>query len=147
MEAGRLHHFDLGRFVDAQAPVYSHVLDELKAGQKQTHWMWFVFPQIAGLGTSPMARFYAIASLDEARAYLAHPLLGSRLHECTEAVLRHAGRAAEAIFGPVDAVKLRSSMTLFERAGEGEGPFGTCLSAFFGGKPDPRTLALLGETG
>ncbi|MGS1015492.1 DUF1810 domain-containing protein [Allosphingosinicella humi] len=137
----------LDRFVEAQAHAYADALAELRAGRKESHWMWFVFPQIAGLGTSPTSRFYAIASLEEARAYLAHPLLGMRLRECTEAVLAHAGISAEAIFGGIDATKLRSSMTLFDRVAGGKNPFGQCLAAFFGGEPDARTLALLGAVG
>src|SRR3954467_8004568 len=104
---------NLDRFVAAQAEIYGQALAELKAGRKQSHWMWFVFPQIAGLGRSPTARFYAIASAAEARAYLAHPQLGSRLGQCIRAVLAHRGKTAEAIFGGIDAMKLRSSMTLF----------------------------------
>src|SRR3954454_3991697 len=105
---------DLDRFVAAQAPVYATVLAELRAGRKQSHWMWFVFPQLAGLGRSATALFYGIASADEARAYLAHPLLGARLRECLAALSAHEGGSAEAIFGVVDAMKLRSSITLFE---------------------------------
>ena len=134
--------FDLERFVEAQVPAYAQALAELRCGRKESHWMWFVFPQIAGLGSSPMARHYAIASAGEARAYLAHPLLGSRLREATEAVLTHRGRSAEAIFGPVDAVKFRSSMTLFEAAGGG-GRFGEAIDGFYEGRRDSRTLALL----
>jgi len=138
--------FDLSRFVDAQAPVYAQVLAELRRGRKESHWMWFVFPQLAGLGRSPTARFYAIGSLAEARVYLAHPLLGPRLRDCTEAILAHRGRSAEAIFGPVDAMKLRSSMTLFEAAG-GQEPFSAALHLFFGGARDDATLALLARAG
>src|SRR5687767_5005210 len=134
---------DLSRFVAAQADTYRQALAELRAGRKRGHWMWFVFPQIAGLGISPTSLFYAIASEDEARSYLADPLLGPRLRECTRAVLGHEGARAEAIFGPVDAVKLRSSMTLFERAGGGEEPFAACIDAFFGGRRDEATLELL----
>jgi len=137
----------LDRFVDAQGGVYDQALDELRAGRKTSHWMWFVFPQIAGLGMSPTSRFYAIRSAGEARAYLDHPLLGSRLRACVDAVLAPEGRAAEAIFGPVDAVKLRSSMTLFERVGSGADRFGRCLDVFFGGARDERTLALLAAGG
>ena len=134
--------FDLDRFVEAQAPVYAQALAELKRGRKESHWMWFVFPQIAGLGFSPMAQRYAIGSTDEARAYLAHPLLGPRLREATEAMLAHRGRGAEAILGPVDAMKFRSSMTLFE-AVAGGGPFGAAIDAFYDGKRDDKTLTLL----
>jgi uncharacterized protein (DUF1810 family) len=135
--------FDLSRFVEAQAPVYAEALAELKRGHKESHWMWFVFPQLAGLGRSPMAQHYAIGSLAEARAYLAHQLLGQRLIECTQAILAHRHLTAEAIFGPVDAIKLRSSLTLFEAAGAQE-PFDAALHLFFGGARDPATLALLG---
>lgn len=109
--------FDLERFVDAQAPVYEQVLRELRAGRKTTHWIWFIFPQAKGLGRSAMSLRYSIASLDEARAYLAHPVLGSRLAECTELVLSHRGVSLEEIFGDLDAMKFRSSMQLFCAAG------------------------------
>jgi uncharacterized protein (DUF1810 family) len=134
--------FDLERFVTAQAPVYAQALAELGDGRKQSHWMWFVFPQIAGLGRSPTAVRFAIASAGEARAYLAHDLLGPRLGECTRAVLAHRGRSADSIFGPVDAIKLRSSMTLFEAAAQGDAGsmFADCLNAFFAGARDPATL-------
>lgn len=135
--------FNLARFVEAQAPVYAQALAELKSGRKESHWMCFVFPQLAGLGRSQMAQFYAISSLAEAQAYLAHPLLGRRLRECTDAVLAHPGLDAEAIFGPVDAMKLRSSMTLFEAAAADERPFASALDLFFSGARDPATLELL----
>ena len=135
--------FDLERFVAAQAGIYGQALAELQAGRKQSHWMWFVFPQLAGLGRSPTAIFYAIASAAEARAYLAHPLLGARLRECTSAVLAHRGRSAEAIFGAVDAMKLRSSMTLFEAVAADPAPFASLLDAFFDAERDPATLNLL----
>jgi uncharacterized protein (DUF1810 family) len=135
--------FDLDRFVAAQEGSYAEALAELRAGRKQSHWMWFVFPQLAGLGRSPTALFYAIASLPEARAYLAHPLLGPRLLECTNAVLAHRGRSAEAIFGVVDAMKLKSSMTLFEAAAYDPAPFAAVLDAFFDGTRDAATLDLL----
>src|SRR4051794_37390932 len=109
---------DLSRFLSAQRDVYPRALAELHAGAKRSHWMWFIFPQITGLGSSPMAQLYAIRDLGEARAYLADLVLGARLRECLAAVLTHAGgRSAEAIFGAIDSVKLRSSMTLFEAAG------------------------------
>ena len=108
--------FNLQRFVDAQAPVYAAVVRELAAGEKRSHWMWFVFPQIAGLGFSPTSVFYAIGSLDEAKAYLAHPVLGPRLLDCARLVLASQGRTARQIFGAVDETKFRSSMTLFARA-------------------------------
>jgi uncharacterized protein (DUF1810 family) len=137
---------DLSRFVAAQAPLYDQALAELRRGRKQSHWMWFVFPQLAGLGRSPTARFYAIASLDEARRYLAHDLLGPRLAECTRAVLGHRNLDAEAIFGAVDAIKFRSSITLFEAAGGSPDLFAAALDAFFRGERDPATLGLLGGT-
>ncbi len=135
--------FDLERFVEAQAPVYADVLRELREGRKRTHWMWFVFPQLSGLGQSPMAQHYGIASLDEARAYLAHPLLGPRLSECVEAVLSHPDRSAAAIFSSPDDVKFRSCLTLFLAADAADHPFGEALRHFYG-SPDPRTLSLLG---
>ena len=134
---------NLERFADAQAGVFDAALAELRAGAKRTHWMWFVFPQFAGLGRSPTAIFYAIASLEAARAYLEHPLLGMRLRQSIEAILPWAGRrSAERIFGPVDAMKLRSSLTLFDRVSPND-LFGRALGAFFAGGPDERTLALL----
>ena len=134
----------LERFVTAQADSYARALAEIRAGRKASHWMWFVFPQIAGLGRSDMARFYAIADLAEAQAYLAHPVLGARLTEIGAALLDWADRrSAEAIFGPVDAMKLRSSMTLFEAAGGGAVPVAV-LDAFFGSERDLETLARLG---
>lgn len=134
----------LDRFVSAQADSYPQALAELRAGRKTSHWMWFVFPQIAGLGRSETARFYALADADEARAYLAHPLLGPRLHACTAAMLGHAGtRSAEAILGGIDAVKLRSSMTLFEAAADDPAPFANTLDAFYDGIRDPETLRRL----
>ncbi len=134
---------DLARFVRAQADSYDTALAELRAGAKRSHWMWFVFPQIAGLGRSPMAQAYAIASLDEARAYLAHPLLGVRLRESIAAVSGWAGkRSAEAIMGGIDAVKLRSSLTLFEAASGGP-LIGEAIDALFDGARDPQTLALI----
>jgi len=133
----------LQRFVDAQENVIGTALAELRNGSKQSHWMWFVFPQLAGLGHSPTARFYAIASLAEARAYLDHPLLGIRLRQCFEALLPWAGRRnAEQILGPIDAMKLKSSATLFDRV-EPHSLFEQLLMNFFGGHRDERTLALL----
>ena len=136
--------FNLQRFVDAQAPVYDAVVRELAAGAKQSHWMWFVFPQIAGLGFSATSVFFAVSSLDEARAYMAHPILGPRLVECAGLVLAAKGRTARQIFGPVDEMKFRSSMTLFSRAAPEVAAFVTCLDRFFNGEPDPATLARLG---
>ena len=132
--------YDLVRFVEAQdsARTYEQALAELRAGRKTSHWMWFVFPQIAGLGRSGMAQRYAIGSLDEARAYLAHPVLGPRLIECAGAVAQHRDRSAEQIFGGIDAIKLRSSMTLFARADPDNPVFGQVLELFFAG-PDPAT--------
>ena len=135
--------YDLQRFVDAQAPVYAAVLAELRAAHKRSHWMWFIFPQLSGLGRSSMAQRYAIASLAEARAYLAHPLLGARLRACAALVERAQGRSAHAIFGDPDDLKLHSSLTLFAEAAPGEAVFGACLVRYFGGRPDPATLALL----
>lgn len=134
---------NLQRFVEAQAPVYSGVLAELRRGRKESHWMWFIFPQLAGLGHSPMARRYAIASLAEARAYLDHPQLGARLIECTGAVLAHVGMRADEIFGQVDSMKLRSSMTLFGEVPDTADCFACCIDGFFDGEKDPATLALL----
>lgn len=135
--------FDLDRFVVAQDPVIDRVRDELRRGSKASHWMWFVFPQIAGLGTSFIAQRYAIASLDEARAYLDHPILGPRLVECVDLVLAVEGRSAHAIFGSPDDMKLRSSLTLFAQAGGG-GVFQAALGRFFDGKADQATLDRLG---
>jgi uncharacterized protein (DUF1810 family) len=135
--------YNLQRFIDAQDKDFDTALDELRAGSKQSHWMWFIFPQIAGLGHSPMAHYYAISSLEEARAYLAHPLLGSRLRQCLGALLQWAGkRGPEEILGQIDALKLRSSLTLFDKV-EPSGPFARGLAVFYDGQPDERTLALL----
>lgn len=136
---------DLARFVAAQEPVYATALGELRAGHKRTHWMWFIFPQLAGLGSSPTAQFYAIASFAEAGEYLAHPLLGPRLADCTAAMLGHRGRTALAILGSPDDMKFRSSMTLFSRVESTSPLFGEALAAFFNGAPDARTLDLLGQ--
>jgi uncharacterized protein (DUF1810 family) len=133
---------DLERFVAAQAPVYPRVLAELRAGEKHTHWMWFIFPQIAGLGRSEMSARYAIANLAEARAYVAHPLLGARLAECTDTMLGWAGRKnARAILGSVDALKFCSSMTLFEAADGAR--YTKAIEAFCDGERDALTLARL----
>lgn len=134
---------DLSRFVAAQRDVYETALAELRAGRKRTHWMWFVFPQIAGLGRSETARYYALASAAEARAYLDHPVLGARLRDCTAAVLAHRDPTAETIFGPVDALKFRSSMTLFEAVADDPAPFVAALDTFYEGARDPATLAIL----
>ncbi|HWK94126.1 MAG TPA: DUF1810 domain-containing protein [Pseudolabrys sp.] len=133
--------FNLQRFLTAQEPVYAAVCGELRAGQKVSHWMWFIFPQIAGLGQSAMAKKYAISGLDEARAYLAHPVLGPRLVECTKLV-GASGRSVEDIFGAPDDMKFRSSMTLFARA-QGEGVFSEAIERFCGGVFDKATLAKL----
>jgi uncharacterized protein (DUF1810 family) len=136
--------YSLSRFVDAQAHgVYERALEELRGGLKRSHWMWFVFPQVAGLGRSPTAQHYAIASLGEARAYLAHPVLGPRLRECA-AVVAELPAGAEAIFGGIDAMKLRSSMTLFLRAAADEPVFRRVLDRHFAGAPDPMTDQILG---
>lgn len=138
--------FDLQRFLEAQEPVWADALAEVRAGRKRTHWIWFVLPQMRGLGRSPNATFYGIASLEEARAYLAHPVLGPRLAAMAEAVLAHEGRSANAIFGSPDDMKLRSSVTLFDAAsGEGANPYRAVLRRFFQDVPDPQTLALIGE--
>jgi uncharacterized protein (DUF1810 family) len=135
--------FDLQRFVDAQAPVYGRVCDELRSGGKRSHWMWFIFPQIAGLGHSPMAQRYAISSLAEARAYLEHPILGPRLRECTRLVLSVEGRSARQILGPPDDMKFRSCLTLFGRAAPDEPLFHEALEQYFGGGEDPLTAQRL----
>ncbi|MDR7100500.1 uncharacterized protein (DUF1810 family) [Lysobacter niabensis] len=136
--------WNLQRFVDAQATVYDDVVDELHDGRKASHWMWFVFPQLRGLGHSPTAQHYGLASLDEARAYFAHPLLGERLRECTRLALR-AGDDAHALFGSPDDLKFRSCMTLFRHAAPDEALFADALRQYFGGANDPRTDALLRE--
>jgi uncharacterized protein (DUF1810 family) len=134
----------LSRFVEAQAAVWPAALAELRTGRKQSHWMWFVFPQIAGLGASPMAVHYAIRDAAEARAYLADPLLGARLREGVAAMLAHRGTGAEAILGGIDALKFRSSLTLFEAVADEPALFAEALAAFYKGERDARTLALLG---
>ena len=137
--------FDLQRFVAAQdgGGTYDRALAELRAGRKQSHWIWFVFPQIEGLGRSPTARAYAISSLAEARAYLDHPLLGPRLRESADALLGLDSGDAEGVMGAVDAVKLRSSMTLFARADPDDDRFPAVLRKFYGGEEDEATLARL----
>ena len=136
--------FNLDRFVAAQAPVVEQVQRELRAGEKRSHWMWFVFPQLAGLGSSAMARRYAITSLGEAVAYLRHPVLGPRLVDFTGMVNAVPGRTVHQIFGSPDDLKFHSSMTLFHRADPAEPGFGTALARYFSGKEDIRTVALLG---
>ena len=135
--------FDLQRFVDAQEPIYGTVIEELTAGRKRSHWMWFIFPQLRGLGSSPTAVRFAISSVDEARAYLDHELLGARLRECAGLVARIEGRSAEEIFGWPDDMKLRSSMTLFAHAANDNAEFVAVLEKFYGGEEDPATLARL----
>lgn len=133
---------DLGRFVAAQAPVYSRVVAELAAGRKQSHWMWFIFPQVAGLGFSAMAQRYAIGSIAEAEAYLAHPILGGRLLECTRLVQAVTGKTILAILGSPDDLKFRSSMTLFDAVSH-EPVFAQALAKYFGGETDQATRDIL----
>jgi uncharacterized protein (DUF1810 family) len=135
--------FDLGRFVQAQTPLWPDITRELREGRKRTHWMWFVFPQLAALGRSGTARFYGIQGLEEAKAYLAHPVLGARLRECCELLLRWEDRSAESIFGGIDAMKLRSSLTLFALAAPDELLFTRCLERYFNALPDPLTQELV----
>jgi uncharacterized protein (DUF1810 family) len=141
--------FDLGRFVAAQdaGASYEHAVAELRAGRKVSHWMWYVFPQIAGLGRSPISQRYAIGSVPEAIAYLAHPVLGPRLVECAEVLTALSGPTADDVFGGIDAMKLRSSMTLFRHAAPHEPVFGSVLRQYFGGVPDPATERLISQGG
>lgn len=132
--------YNLERFVIAQAPAYGRVCEELGDGRKKSHWMWFIFPQVAGLGVSAMARTFAISSRAEAEAYLQHPILGPRLIECTKLVNRIEGRSAFDIFGSPDDLKFRSSMTLFAEAAPDEPAFKKALQKYFAGEPDRRTL-------
>lgn len=134
---------DLSRFHEAQGAIYQRALAELRAGRKETHWMWYIFPQIEGLGMSAMTQRYAITTLDEAVAYLADPVLGGRLLECTGAVLAVPEKSAHEIFGSPDDMKFRSSLTLFAAAAADPTPFEAALQRFYGGVPDSRTLALL----
>ena len=136
--------FGLERFLEAQESVHQRVLTELRRGQKSSHWMWFVFPQIRGLGRSPMAERYAIRSLEQARAYLDHPVLGPRLRECTQLVNAVEGRSIEEIFGEPDNMKFRSSMTLFSQAADDKKVFLDALQKYFGGEFDPLTMNRLG---
>jgi uncharacterized protein (DUF1810 family) len=136
---------DLERFVTAQAPQWASIEEELRAGRKRTHWMWFVFPQLRGLGRSEMAHRYGLASLAQARAYLAHPVLGARLQASVEWLLATQGRSAHDIFGSPDDLKLRSCLTLFGQAQGGEGVFSQALDKFFDGQADAATLRLLGK--
>jgi uncharacterized protein (DUF1810 family) len=135
--------FDLQRFVDAQASVYDTVLAELRAGSKRSHWIWFIFPQLAGLGRSPTAARFAISSLAEAQTYLGHDVLGARLRECTRLVNAIEGRSIDDIFGWPDNLKVRSSMTLFARATTDNAEFVRLLEKFYAGEEDPATVALL----
>ncbi|KUI13652.1 calpastatin [Mycolicibacterium acapulense] len=140
--------FDLQRFVDAQERVYATALDELRAGRKRSHWIWFVFPQLRGLGRSPTAQRYGVGSLAEARAYLAHDVLGARLRECAELVARSDQPSADGLFGWPDNLKVRSSMTLFSRAAEDPDDgalFGRVLTKYYDGEPDQLTVELLSE--
>lgn len=138
--------FDLERFVVEQQGAYDGVLRELRAGRKTGHWIWFIFPQLAGLGRSSMSQQFAISSLEEARAYLAHPVLGPRLSECCETLIAVDGRSAAEILGSLDAMKLRSSMTLFHRASPDDTVFERMLDRYFDGVPDAATDALLAES-
>jgi uncharacterized protein (DUF1810 family) len=135
--------FDLQRFLTAQAPVYSTALAEIRAGRKQTHWMWFIFPQLAALGRSPSAKHYGLSGLAEAQAYLDHPILGPRLVACVRALMHVHFRTAHEIFGSPDDLKLRSCLTLFSRAAPREPIFGAALARYFRGEPDRLTLELL----
>jgi uncharacterized protein (DUF1810 family) len=135
--------FDLQRFVDAQASVYDTVLAELRAGSKRSHWIWFIFPQLAGLGRSPTAARFAISSLAEAQTYLGHDVLGARLRECTRLVNAIEGRSIDDIFGWPDNLKVRSSMTLFARVTADNAEFVRLLEKFYAGEEDPATVALL----
>jgi uncharacterized protein (DUF1810 family) len=136
--------FDLDRFVAAQEGVYEGALRELRAGRKTGHWIWFIFPQLVGLGRSETSRFYGIKSIEEARAFVAHPIVGARLLECVGAVLGTSGATADQIFGSLDAMKVRSSMTLFHRAAPDEPLFEQVLERFYRGVADEATDALLG---
>jgi uncharacterized protein (DUF1810 family) len=137
--------FNLKRFVDAQAEVFAEALAELRAGQKRSHWIWFIFPQMKGLGSSAPATFYGIGSFDEATAYMRHPVLGPRLVECTQLVNRVEDRTIREILGVPDDMKFRSSMTLFARAAEDDAVFRAAMEKYFDGKPDRLTLELLGD--
>ena len=138
--------FDLDRFLKAQEEAFERAFEELCAGEKQSHWMWFIFPQLQGLGRSPMAQRYGIWSLDEARAYLQHPVLGLHLRRCTEAAMAVSGRTLQQIFGSPDDLKFRSSMTLFALASEEEPMFREALDKYCNGTMDPATIGLLKKT-
>ena len=137
--------FDLERFVSAQSGSYARALDELRAGRKRSHWIWFVFPEIRGLGLSPTSQHYGISGIDEARAYMSHPILGPRIVECAEALLALKGRTASAIMPYPDDLKLRSSMTLFERVAGPGSVFSRVIEEYYQGHRDERTLELLGN--
>jgi uncharacterized protein (DUF1810 family) len=137
--------FDLDRFLKAQEAVFAGVLEELRLGWKQSHWMWFIFPQLDGLGFSPTTRYYSIKSEAEARLYLDHPVLGHRLHQCVQAILDLPDRSAREIFGSIDEMKLRSSMTLFSHVSAPDSLFARVLAKYFAGEPDEKTLQLLGS--
>ena len=137
--------YDLNRFISAQEGIYERALAELRDGLKRSHWMWYIFPQIEGLGHSPTTRLYSIKSLEEARQYLAHPVLGTRLRSCSEAVLAVQGRSASDIFGHPDDWKLQSSMTLFELVSGPGSAFDRVLDRYYQGKRDPRTLQIVGK--
>lgn len=137
--------YDLQRFVDAQQAHYEQALNELRSGRKHSHWMWFIFPQLQGLGRSAMAQRYAISGRDEAIAYLQHPLLGARLRACTEAMLEHGSRSARQILGSPDDLKFHSSMTLFAQAASDPALFEQALQVFFNGRPDPASLERLSD--
>lgn len=143
MSVATSDHYDLNRFVDAQRDVYDQALAEIKAGRKRSHWMWFIFPQYQGLGASPTSRHFAIKSLDEARAYLDHPVLGPRLLECADALLRLPGDSASEVLGYPDDLKLRSSATLFAAVTGTESAFLRLLDKFFSGSRDDATVRLL----
>lgn len=135
--------FDLNRFIEGQAKSYANILEELRGGEKRTHWMWYIFPQIDGLGNSANSKYYAIKSIEEARQYLSHPVLGKRLLECAEAVLAIEGRSISEIMGNPDNLKLKSSMTLFGYIAEANSVFVRVLDKYFHGQRDTRTLHLL----
>jgi len=143
--AGSGGRYDLQRFVEAQNPVISQVKQELNSGQKRTHWMWYIFPQVAGLGSSRKAQRYGISSREEAEAYLEHPILGPRLRECTEIVNGIDGRSANDVFGSPDDLKFQSSMTLFETVADDATPFRTALEKYYDGERDERTLEFISE--
>jgi len=143
MTANKNDRFDLDRFLHAQDNVYDHVLAELRNGSKRTHWMWFIFPQIDGLGFSATTRHFAIKSIEEARSYLSHPVLGARLRECGEAVLAVQGRSVSDIFGDPDDMKLQSSATLFAQIAEPDSIFARLLDKYFQGMQDVKTITIL----